>query len=174
MALPSDRLSRRGRQIVEEARALLESEGAEGLTMRRLAERLGIRAPSLYKHFPDKQAVEVELVAEGRGELAETHGAAAGGGLAGLGAAFRRYALEHPHLYRLMTTGPLPRDRLPAGLEDRAAAPLVAAAGDPHLARAAWAFAHGMVLLELDGRFPPGADLDTAWRTGLAAMAGAR
>jgi hypothetical protein len=31
-----------------------------------------------------------------------------------------------------------------------------------------------MVLLELDGRFPPGADLDTAWRTGLAAMAGAR
>jgi AcrR family transcriptional regulator len=30
--------------------------------MRRLAEALGIRAPSLYKHFPDKAAVEVALM----------------------------------------------------------------------------------------------------------------
>jgi hypothetical protein len=28
-----------------------------------------------------------------------------------------------------------------------------------------------MVILELDGRFPPDADLDSAWRTGLAAFA---
>ena len=34
-----------------------------------------------------------------------------------------------------------------------------------------WAFAHGMVSLEIDGRFPPRADLDEAWRAGLAAFA---
>ncbi len=42
--------------------------------------------------------------------------------------------------------------------------------GDPDLARAAWAFAHGMIMLELNDRFPPGADLDGAWRAGLAAF----
>ena len=33
-----------------------------------------------------------------------------------------------------------------------------------------WAFAHGMVSLEIDSRFPPQADLDEAWRAGLAAF----
>lgn len=42
--------------------------------------------------------------------------------------------------------------------------------GDPDLARAVWAFAHGMTILELDGRFPPNADLDAAWASGIAAL----
>ena len=67
---------------------------------------------------------------------------------------------------------PLPRERLPAGLEDSAAAALVAATeGDPDAARAAFAFAHGMVVLELNDRFPPGADLDAAWKRGVDASA---
>jgi hypothetical protein len=33
-----------------------------------------------------------------------------------------------------------------------------------------WAFAHGMVMLEPDQRFPPAADLDAAWRAGIAAF----
>lgn len=36
-----------------------------------------------------------------------------------------------------------------------------------------WAFAHGMVSLEIDSRFPPGADLDSAWRAGIRVLAGA-
>ena len=48
----------RAREIVAAARELLEAEGPEGLSMRRLADRLGIRAPSIYKHLPDKQALE--------------------------------------------------------------------------------------------------------------------
>jgi hypothetical protein len=87
-----------------------------------------------------------------------------------LAAAYRGFALEHPHLYRLMNNGPVPREQLPPGLEDRAAAPLVRAAGSQDRARAVWAFAHGMVMLELDHRFPPGADLDAAWRAGIAAF----
>jgi hypothetical protein len=37
-----------------------------------------------------------------------------------------------------------------------------------------WAFAHGMVSLEIDGRFPPQADLDEAWRAGLTAFTASR
>jgi AcrR family transcriptional regulator len=129
--------------VVAAGRRLLEEEGPEALTMRRLAERVGIRAPSLYKHLPDKAA---------------------------LAAAYRRFALEHPHLYRLMNNGPLPREHLPPGLENRTAAPLLRAAGSQARARAVWAFAHGMVLLELDQRFPPEADLDAAWHAGIAAF----
>jgi hypothetical protein len=70
-----------------------------------------------------------------------------------------------------VTGGRLPRERLPEGLEVWAAEPVViAAGGDPDRARAAWAFAHGMTILELDGRFPPGADLDAAWASGLFAL----
>ena len=170
-------------------RLLLEQEGPEALTMRRLAERVGIRAPSLYKHLPDKAALEAAIIATGLEEAAATFEQAvngsgtgtetgAGGGdgngsgraLAALAAAYRRFALEHPHLYRLMNTGPLPREQLPPGLEDRAAAPLLRAAGSRARARAVWAFAHGMVMLELDQRFPPDADLDDAWRAGIAAF----
>ncbi|MEV4253153.1 TetR/AcrR family transcriptional regulator [Spirillospora sp. NPDC049652] len=166
----------RSRQIVDAARELLETEGAAALTMRRIADRLGIRAPSLYKHFPDKQAVEAELIAAGLMEMAEAQEAALAGGpeqpLVALGAAYRAYALAHPHLYRLMTEGPLPRHLLPDGLEARAAEPLVRVVPGEHRSRAVWAFAHGMVTLELDGRFPPDADLDHAWRIGLTAFSG--
>jgi hypothetical protein len=68
-----------------------------------------------------------------------------------------------------MTEKPLPRHRLTPGVEERAAAPIVAAVGgDENTARAVWAFAHGMTILELNQRFPPDADLDAAWRTGIA------
>ena len=170
-------LSPRARAIVSAARQILEREGAEGLTMRRLADAVGIRAPSLYKHFSDKAAVEIALIDDGFEEIAERFEAAAANGgnsLAELATAYRAFALAHPHLYRLMTAGPLPRKYLRPGVEARAAAPIVQAVGDPDLARAVWAFAHGMVILELDGRFPADADLDAAWARGLAAFGAAR
>ena len=39
--------------------------------------------------------------------------------------------------------------------------------GDQDRARALWALAHGLTLLELDGRFPGDADIDAAWKAGL-------
>ena len=39
--------------------------------MRRVADRLGIRAPSIYKHLPDKQALEAALISAGFDEWAE-------------------------------------------------------------------------------------------------------
>jgi AcrR family transcriptional regulator len=188
--------STRGRELVAAGRQLLEEEGPEALTMRRLADRVGIRAPSLYKHLPDKAALEAAIIATGLEEAAATFERAVGSGngtatdagdraggvasavagngggaLPALAAAYRRFALEHPHLYRLMNNGPLPREHLPPGLEERTAAPLLRVAGGQARARAVWAFAHGMVMLELDHRFPPDADLDAAWRAGIAAFA---
>ncbi|MFF0868110.1 TetR/AcrR family transcriptional regulator [Nonomuraea sp. NPDC003560] len=168
-------LSPRAGQIVEAARELVEAGGADALTMRALAARLGIRAPSLYKHFPDKSAVEAELIAIALAELAAALECAehdgGGGGLAALGRAYRAYALGHPHLYRLMSAGPLPRDLLPAGVEERAALPLVRIVRGEAAARAVWGLAHGLVMLELDGRFPPGADIEAAWTAGMSAFA---
>ena len=139
--------------------------------MRRVAERVGIRAPSIYKHLPDKQALEAarRLGAASRsGPRCSTAGDAA----EALGRAYRAYALRPP--------APLPAD-------DRAAARR--ATGSPPASRSAprarsstrsaatptprgplWAFAHGMTILELNGRFPPGADLDAAWATGMRAF----
>lgn len=145
--------------------------------MRRLGEAVGIRAPSLYKHFPDKAAVEIALINDGFAEMAEWFEAARAEGedsLVTLGAVYRAFARAHPHLYRLLTTRPLPRERLRPGVEARAAAPMLQVIGDPDLARAAWAFAHGMMILELDGRFPADADLDAAWAAGLAAFTAAQ
>ena len=167
----------RARAIVATAREILEREGRDALTMRRLGEAIGIRAPSLYKHFPNKAAVEASLIEAGFVEVVaavEDALAADGASLTALTRAYRAFARGHPHLYRLMTAGPLPRERLREGVEDRAAAPLLRVAGDPDLARAIWAFAHGMTILELDGRFPTGADLDRAWDEGVAAFERAR
>jgi AcrR family transcriptional regulator len=212
--------SARAEEVVVAARRLLEEEGAGALTMRRLAEQMGIRAPSLYKHLPDKTALEAAIIATGFEEAAArfeaavegatsgdptasgptagdstagdstagnstaggpaTSGAAtggaaqgdaaAGGAVVALAAAYREFALAHPHLYRLMHSGPLPRQHLPAGVEERAAAPVLRVAGSRARARALWAFAHGMVMLELDQRFPPDADLDAAWEAGITAF----
>jgi AcrR family transcriptional regulator len=173
MASSAPEPSPRGREIVEAARELLEAEGPAGLSMRRIAQRVGIRAPSIYKHLPDKQALEAALISAGFAEWAAVLETAAGESepLAALARAYRGFAKRHPHLYRLMTERPLARARLEPGVEARAAQPIVdAVRGDADAARAVWAFAHGMTILELDGRFPPGADLDAAWATGIEAF----
>jgi AcrR family transcriptional regulator len=138
--------------------------------MRRIADRVGIRAASIYKHFPNKDALEAAMISVGFERQADAFGRA-GRDLSALGAAYRAFAREHPHLYRLMTERALNRDALEPGVEARAAAPVIeAVGGDSDTARAAWAFAHGMTILDLNDRFPPGADLDAAWSRGLAAF----
>jgi AcrR family transcriptional regulator len=175
MMAPAPVKSSRADAIVAAARQILEQEGLEALTMRRLADAVGIRAPSLYKHFPNKAAVEVALLELGFEEFAaafETALAERGETLGALAAAYRGFARNHPDLYRLMTSGPLPRDQLRPGVEAAAAAPLLRVVGDADLARAVWAWTHGMTILELDGRFPSDADLDAAWARGIAAFEG--
>jgi AcrR family transcriptional regulator len=167
-------LTPRAREIVGVALELLEEEGPGGLSMRRLADRVGIRAPSIYKHLPDKDALEAAIISVGFERQADVFEIAlhdADDPLGAIARAYRDFALAHPHLYRLMTERELRRDLLTPGVEDRAARPIYEAVGhDRNLARAAWAFAHGMTILELDRRFPPDADLEAAWRQGLQAF----
>jgi AcrR family transcriptional regulator len=170
----TEALTPRAREIVAAARELLEQEGHEGLSMRHLADRLGIRAPSIYKHFAGKEALEAAIISIGlleQGALFAAALEASNEPLAAMAEAYRAYALRHPHLYRLTNDRPLDRSLLIPGSEESAVAPVVrAAGGDRDLARATWAFAHGMTILELNGRFPPDADLDAAWQRGLEAL----
>lgn len=160
-------LSPRARQIVDAARESLEHDGWDGLSMRALGEKVGIKAPSLYKHFSGKNALRVTLAGVALAESGvRLHSViAAGGGIPELLVAYRRQAHRTPHLYRLATTGTLPRSQLPPGLEDWSGEPFfLATDGDPYLAQALWSLAHGMTILELDGRYPTGRAPDETWR----------
>ena len=174
---PGPAPSTKGRraEIVAAARRILEDEGQEALSMRRVAEALGIRAPSLYRHFDNKGALELALIEDGLEEIGEIahrtlHESPPRARLESLLGAYRSYSLAHPHLYRLATVGPLARQSLRPLLEEWAGNPWFVVAGDPALAQALWSFAHGMVVLELDARYPPGSDLSATWRAGARAF----
>jgi AcrR family transcriptional regulator len=159
---------------VAAARRLLETDGPEAVTMRGIGDALGIRAPSIHKHLPGKRAVEVALIGDVLAEIGEIlHQAArtsSGDTIARLLAAYRSYALSNPNLYRLATSGQLARAELPSGLEEWAGQPFFLVTGDPFVAQALWSFAHGMVILELDQRYPDTSDLDRTWQAGAGAF----
>lgn len=162
-------------QIVATAHRLLADEGEQALTMRRIGDALGIKAPSLYKHLPGREALVLHLVEDALFATGDRcHVALDRPGrrppVQALLGAYRRAGLEQPHLYRLATGADLPRSELTAGLEEWAGEPFYRATGQPARAQALWAFAHGMVALEIDRRFLPGSDLDHTWQAGANAF----
>ena len=162
-------------EIVTSAHDLLEHEGPESLSMRRLASEVGMRAPSLYKHFSSKAAVELALVEDALLEIGEVshraiHEPGADGPLVSLLTTYRRPRSRPPQ--------PLPpgHPREPgegtpgAGPRGVGGQPLVCRHRRRVLGQALWSYAHGMVTLELDQRYPPGSDLDRTWRVGAEAF----
>jgi AcrR family transcriptional regulator len=101
--------------VIDEA-ARLADGGLEEVTFARLAERLGVRAPSLYNHVKGRAALLELLTIRGLGELAEAIAAAAAGrsgeqALRATGHAYRRYAREHPGTYEAtLAPGSDPRE----------------------------------------------------------------
>jgi AcrR family transcriptional regulator len=168
----------RAHQIIDTARALLEAIGPEGMTMRRLADELGIRAPSLYKHIDGRQGLELALVETGLDETGlALHVAVQGANadaVADLLGTYRAMGLANPELYRLITASSFPRSQLLPGLEAWAGEPFYSAVGEPHLAQALWSFAHGTLILELDQRFIDGSNLEQTWQAGASAFTAAR
>ncbi len=157
--------SSRQAEILAAARRRVEAEGWEALSMRALAADLGIRAPSLYKHLPNKDAVRTQLLIDAFVQMGqacwqviETEAS-----VPALLRAYRATAAESPELYRLATSGPLDRAALPDGLEEWSGQPFFTVVGNPVIAQALWAAAHGLTILELDGRLPPGSDVEAAW-----------
>ncbi|GGC74942.1 TetR/AcrR family transcriptional regulator [Hoyosella rhizosphaerae] len=161
-------LSPRAREIVDCAHQMLNEHGWDHVSMRDLATELGIKAPSLYKHFANRDALKTALLVDALTETGtRLHRALENDAPAlSLLREYRMLARERPHLYRLATQGTLPRADLPEGLEEWAGAPFFLATGNEHKAQALWSFAHGMAILEIDGRYPPGSDLDKTWDTG--------
>jgi AcrR family transcriptional regulator len=67
--MPRERPSLTHGSIVDEALALLDAEGLEGFSMRKLAARLGVEAMSIYHHVPNRQAILVAVADRIVGEI---------------------------------------------------------------------------------------------------------
>ncbi len=59
------------REILDAAWTLCRQRGLAGLSLRELAEAVGMRAPSLYSYFPSKDAIYDVMFAEGQRQLGE-------------------------------------------------------------------------------------------------------
>ena len=167
-------------EILAGATELLERTGSEeAVTLRAVARQVGISAPSIYSHFPDREAI-VDAIVDGafadfNAAIREASDAATSGGEGPLArlragcAAYLRFAAERPNRYRLLFER---RDILGAGQRRFSAVRAesfdlliasvqvcveagISASTDPGLdATAIWAALHGFATLQanLPGR----------------------
>ena len=158
-------------EIVATGRDILEESGPAGLTMQRVAEKVGVRAPSLYKRVRDRDAL-VEAVAAATVEDLTRRLEASDRSLEGLARTYRALAHERPEGFRLIFAAAAPQqlvDRAGLIMVDSAAG----VAGEAHAldaARLVTAWATGFIHMELAGAFRLGGDVDAAFEYGLAAL----
>lgn len=172
-------------EIVRAGRSIVEAGGLDSLTMQRVASAVGVKAPSLYKHVRNRDAL-VRLVVEGVArELTETLDAAADTGdpladLRSLAHAVRTYAHANPTAYGLLFAH-LPAEARPdqdslAGTSAAVLRTTATLAGQDlalEAARTVVAWAHGFISMELAGAFRLGGDLDRAYAFGIERLAAA-
>ncbi|WP_304217841.1 TetR/AcrR family transcriptional regulator [Phenylobacterium aquaticum] len=160
-------------QLLEEARALLETGGIGQLNLRALAARAGIAPGSVYHHYASKQALLAGLAAEGFGELEAALQAAAGTQAVPIrtcALAYFGFARAQPALYALMFDPPILAEAEVDAARDRAFKVLEAAIAQAasqadrdektihQIALAVWACGHGAAAMtladpgDLDGR----------------------
>lgn len=156
-------------QIVTAAREILEVDGLAGLTMQAVAERVGVRAPSLYKRVKGRDDL-VRLVAEATlAEMATR--ASVGRDAVDVATAIREFAHERPVGYHLVFS---PYGRMSLTAIAESSAPILRVAADLagpddalEAARTLTAWATGFISMELSGGFNLGGDIDRAWEFGL-------
>ena len=145
--------------LLEAARALLEEGPLAELSLRAVARRAGVSHAAPYRHFPNHEALLVELATEGFVELrSEIVGAASAKGaesdrIAKIGAAYMRFVARRPALARLMFGPQLPnRERFPelGAAADSVGGEIGTALHDPALGLAVWAAVHGLAMLILE------------------------
>ena len=176
--------------LLDAAERIAEEDGAGAVTVRRVADEVGTTTRAVYSAFGSKDALLVELgrrafgiLLRGLQELPETDDPAADLVEAGVGV-FRRFAIEHPSLYRIGIQQDLDDPALAAGYRDAAWEALDALdarvvrlepAGQlgaiaPRDARRAFhAMCEGFAAMELRRFMPPGEE-ERAWREGLSAV----
>lgn len=154
--------------LVEAGVQALQGADAQDISLRQLARDVGVSATAVYRHFPDKQALLAALAAEGTVKLGQAQRLASEAvgddstRFAETGRAYVRFALSHPALFRLMFAhskamlDPFPTDSEASRMLHANASAL---AGSPENARRlevqAWAVAHGLAMLMLDGHLKP-------------------
>ena len=166
--------------VHDAALKLLEAQGIEAVSMRSLAEVLGVRASSLYRHIAHREALLALLSEDAALQLHEALIAAAASrqvgrpALRALAQAFVTFARARPHLYALLHTPRPPEAGVGEGqrLWQFILGQVSATSGQPDDTAgtvALWAFLHGYVELERSGLYGlsgPGAGFER----GLAAL----
>jgi AcrR family transcriptional regulator len=161
-----------GERIATEARLLLERDGPEGVTIRRVAQAVGLTAMAIYRHYPSREAMLARVVDDVFAELAAAWSAPKRGSararLLGAFAGYLDYALDHPRLYDYAFAAPRPdARRFPHDFEARRSPTLNLVADalrqgmqegrfrrrDPwSIALSLWALSHGLLSLYRGGR----------------------
>ena len=153
------------REAVLTAAAELVDEG-EPLGLRELGRRVGVSHAAVHHHFPTVDGLAAELAVTWFGDLDRAMAAAADAIPPGkpldrfraLGVGYVRYALEHPHRYRLQFRGG--ETGLPSAADasfHRVLEAVVACGArdrDPMMTTIlAWSAMHGLASLWIDGAF---------------------
>lgn len=161
---------------MQAAQEMIEAEGLERLSINMLAEKLGVKTPSLYRYVGDKtgllRAVNEDTVAglfTVLGEALDSPGPAEERLLA-VALAYRQYAHLHPITYGLAFTNTIPELRPDEAEQERAVLPYQALMAEvsgeadslPAL-RGMLALIHGFAMLELAQQYRRGGDLDAAF-----------
>jgi AcrR family transcriptional regulator len=162
--------------VVEEAERMVDEVGPARLTLTALAEGLGVRQPSLYKHVDGLDALHRSISVRAKRELGECLARAAvglsrGEAILAMSQAFRRWAVAHPGRYVSAQKAPAADDA-----DDIAASNAIVQVcadvlagydleGDDaiHAIRALRSALHGFVSLETTGGFGLPADLDLSF-----------
>ena len=147
--------------ILETALGILETEGRQALSMRRLAEALGVQASSLYRHYPDKNALEQGIAAHSANKLRKKLETLQKGtpqqALQHTANAYLKFARTQPYLYDMMMTQFTPATASESkALWNLLLAITVRITGNPDdtpAAVALWSFLHGYATLERSGMF---------------------
>ena len=164
-------------RIVSEAADLADERGVDQITLAALAERLGVRVPSLYKHITSLEDVQTRLAEQSRLELTGVIEQAAIGrsgasAIRSVANALRTWALIHPGRYsatvRATHAGqPTPTDRRALAVFLQILANGEVASNSEadliHRARALRSTIHGFVDLELRGGFGLPTDIEVSW-----------
>lgn len=184
------RLDRRA--VVAEAARLADERGLGGVTLGEVAQRLGVRTPSLYNHIAGQDDLLRELAVEAARQLYAAFvdasvGRAGPDAVRALARAYRAFAKAHPGLYPALARAPAAGD-VEAEAAARAIVDIVARVvaglepGDDavHAVRAIRSALHGFVALEAAGGFGLPASVDASYErlvevliAGLASAPGA-
>ena len=170
--------------IVAAARVLLEDGGLEAVSMAGVAERVGVRPPSLYKRFDDRGALLVAVATDVALELGRfladavaRAGDDPGLRLEALASAYRSFALASPRAASLLFASVAPGVTPTPESQAMAARPvldvaeaIVGPARALAAARVLTAFAYGFTSMEAAGAFRFGGDVEEAYRLGIAAL----